>query len=490
MGARILLSVSILVGICSAGFAAPVTNLNTGETFNSIQAAIDDPDTCNGDVIEVNSSEYDCANEPGAGPWGDGEAMIVIHKSLTVQSTEGPRHTVIDAKENYIVVVGITADNVVLSGFQILNAATPTGATQIRKIGGIVVDHVSNVKIHDNIVNSCQGFGIELSGAVNCEVSNNDVSDITVGSHWVQGVGISVSEGSSGVTIVGNSSTFNERHGIDTSNASGDCITGNTCSNNGQVGINIWEGVDELIQGNTVDNNGEGGIDLNYAVGCEVWDNILEGNALYGIRLAPNCKNNVIGNNEVYNTYSSGEGWVRGVGIYSAGGACGELNDNNTFSNNYVHDNAFGIMVTEASSCDITGNTVEDNNTADFGIGVVLACSDTEWWYLTAHISNGGGIYVNGPDNTVIDNTVTGNGFGIMVHGGGGVYASTGNVVSNNTVSNNTTGSISISLSKYERVDDHWENTVFEPLFNVGAFGLFLFNCSTTRTSNNTYIGK
>ena len=438
MWTRILLSVSmLLLEICLLGLTAPVTNLNTGETFNSIQAAIDDSDTLDGHIIEINSAEYDSANEPGAGPWGDGEAMIIISKPVTVQSTGGAGQTLLDARGNYIVVVGIITSNVVLDGFQVQNAAAPTGSEQMRRIGGIVVDHVSNVKIHDNIVNSCQGFGIELSGAVNCEVSNNDVSNTTVGSSWVQGVGISVTADSTGATIAENSSTFNERHGIDTSDARSDQITENTCSNNGQVGINIYTGTDELIQGNTVADNGEGGIDLNYTVGCEVKENTVEGNWFYGVRLAPNCKNNVIDNNEVYNTYSSGDSWVSGVGISSTGGGCGELNENNTFSNNYVHDNAFGIIVNEASSCDIIGNTVENNDAADFTISAVMACSDTEWWYLTADISNGGGIHVNGPDNTITGNTVTGNGFGIMVHGGDGAYASIGNDVSNNTVSNN-----------------------------------------------------
>ena len=577
MGARIVLSVSISVGICLAGFAAPVTNLNTGETFNSIQAAIDDPDTLDGHIIEVNSAEYDCTNEPGHIPFGDGgEALINIWKAVTVRSTHGATNTVLDGT-GHNVVVTINAEDVVLSGFTITGAQYSMGT--LGWAAGIFIGEQTGVTVEHNIIEYNGGYGVYLSEASNnsilnneitnnvqcgiklwrsdsCEVSGNVISGTfqPTGNGW-GGFGIEVAESNYnciventivnntefGIQLAGSSNTiqnnflsgngdygiqanatWDEEHqeiissnpgnriignrifdtvpanweggygyGINLGAGITETYIGNNIIANNRKGINLWQVSSNTIESNTVYNNEWYGICLNVNC-CDniVLDNVVHDNGYCGIVVAANADRNTILGNEVYNTYSSGEGWVRGVGIYSAGGACGELNDNNTFSNNYVHDNAFGIMVTEASSCDITGNTVEDNNTADFGIGVVLACSDTEWWYLTAHISNGGGIYVNGPDNTVVDNTVTGNGFGIMVHGGGGVYASTGNVVSNNTVSNNTTGSISISLSKYEWVDDHWENTVFEPLFNVGAFGLFLFNCSTTKTSNNTFIGN
>jgi len=676
----------------------PVTNLNTGETFNSIQTAIDDPDTQDGHTIEVNSSQYDCSEEPGHQPFEDGgEAFIKIWKQVTVQSTGGSENTLLDGT-GHNVIIDITADNVALSGFTIIGAQHDIGSFGWSE--GINVAERTAVTIDANVVTGNDTCGIWLWHSTYCEITNNTVSETNPLPNHSQGNGISINEGTNHTTIEGNTIENNGGYGIAIYDSSYNTVQENTIANNTQHGIEVRGGDLEFpaeeneitnntvtgttlpvgeywgagihlsevdssyILNNVVTNNADYGIEIWRSNNCEIEENTVSGttlppgddwgghgievcqsnnnlvinnttqsnenigivlngsaynivennavlsngdwginlhsfwedtelktaqendiidntvtgntvggivlgssknntidgntfsgsyrgivlgntvdapcsgnliqnntvhsNSWYGISLSSNVNQNEIVNNEIYNTYTSGDGWVQGIGIASWAAGCGVLNEGNVFSGNYVHDNAFGIMITEAMNCEVVNNTVENNDTADFGIYTVLLCSDTEWWELTAHIVGGGGIHVNGPDNTVTGNTVTGSGYGIMVHGGDGAYASTGNDVSNNNVSNNTTGSVSMFLSKYEwiestasttpteqippnasraapaalsraipeegdrltKADGHWENTVFVPLFDVGAFGLFLLNCSTTETSDNTFAGN
>ena len=283
-----------------------VHNLNTGEGFFFIQDAIDDPDTLDGHVIEVEDGLY--------------RENVKVSKSLTIRSENGSANCVIEAASRCENTILVTVDCVSISGFTVKGATFHTAG--ICGICGICLNagycNVSNNNCSNN------NIGIFLDGSDN-HVSNNNCLN-----NWDGGICLYESSNNS----ISNNNCLNNWDGIRLDDSSNNSISSNNCSNRWN-GIRFYGSYNNSISNNNCSNNRFYSIYLDGSSNNSISNNDCSNNC-YGIRLGGSSNNNISSNNCSNSLY----------------GICFDDSSNNRLTGNIMSD--AGIFIEGDSLSDYT----------------------------------------------------------------------------------------------------------------------------------------
>ncbi|MCD4809591.1 MAG: right-handed parallel beta-helix repeat-containing protein, partial [Methanosarcinales archaeon] len=386
-----------------------VRNINTDEDFPFIRTAIDDPDTLDGHVIEVEDGVY--------------HEYVQVTKSLTIRSLNGSANCVIqDVGSGHV--VEITADHVNISGFTVTRRAGRSASYS----AGIYLN-ASHCNVSGNTCSN-KGVGIHLNGSGNNSISSNDCS------HNFNGIHLN---GSCDNSISSNDCSHNS-NGIYLDGSCDNSISSNDCSHNSN-GIYLDGSCDNSISSNNFSNN-RNSIHLDSS-----GTNRLTGNIMFrgGIFIQGDSLNdyiheidesNIVNGKPVYyrkdiesGRIPDGTGQVILVNCRDILVEDQELNDasvsiNVAFSsnitirnNNCSNNNYAGIFLDSSSNSSISNNNCSNNNYA--------------------------GIFLDGSSNSSIsNNNCSGHwdGWGFFGEYGISLDGSDSNIISNNTCLKNRDG--------------------------------------------------
>jgi parallel beta-helix repeat protein len=240
--------------------------------FHTIQEAISAASS--GDTIIVRAGNY--------------TGNVVVYKTLSLYGAPlpaGGRRPIIVGNKT-VAVVKITADNVLMNGFEVVNGGYGDSYGDGMLGGGIELFGVNNCIIMNNSVRDNLACGISLVNSNNNTIANN-----TCVRNWI---GIRLWAWSSKTTnhntIQNNTCSQNQRNGINlwsytymTWVVNYNNITDNLISSNGFLaqysGIDIGKSIGDCVTGNTITSNYQG-IQLDSVFNCTFFHNRFINNTI------------------------------------------------------------------------------------------------------------------------------------------------------------------------------------------------------------------
>jgi parallel beta-helix repeat protein len=281
-----------------------IRNLDTGESFATIQTAIDDAQTQDGHTIALEPGVY--------------AENVKITKAITLQSGTDAGYssnTRVQAADSGDHVIEITADGVTIHGIAV--EPRPWSSSAIG-VSGIYLNGAQDCAITDNGISSLY-YGIHLNQSHNNLISGNGAVF-----NWA---GIYLSE-SQNNTISHNELRLNSSYGIYLHESRRtNTVAENYALGNGSAGIYLARSSENDIVGNTSEENDRYGImmdrsgwvhlshnhisenDIGVYILQNSTNNKLEGNTIInnnaGIYFGVSCVDNTIFNNRLANSHNA-----------------------------------------------------------------------------------------------------------------------------------------------------------------------------------------
>ena len=442
-----------------------VHNLNTGEDFSFIQAAIDDQDTLDWHIIEVDDGLY--------------RESLNVTKSLTIRSENGSANCVIQgAGGDYV--VEMTADHVSISRFTVAGMRT---SGMVCSMAGIYL----NASCCNVSENNCSNnrIGICLCNFSNNNISNNDCSNNEQAGICLDGSGNNRLSGNAmfenGIVIRGDSLSDYTQEIDETNTVNGkpvyywkDVESGRIPDGAGQVILVNCEGV--LVENQKL-NGASIGIEVAFSSNVTVRNNKCSDNRDSGIHLSLS-QNNVISSNHCLNNRD-------GICL------CNSSN-NNISSNNCLNNDDDGICLSESSKNSLSKNICSNEE----GAGIHLYESRNNVVSSNDCSNNrDDGIHLGVSSN----NSITSNDCSNSRDYGVRLDNSSGNSISHNNCSNDMRAGIflgcsgSNSISHNNCSNNRWDGIHFyESSDNIIYLNNFINNrddtdsCSSTNIWNST----
>jgi len=253
----------------SAGYPvwiATVHNLNTTFNYDTIQAAIDAPQTLDGHTILVGEGTY--------------YEHVVLNKSLSLIG-EDRSTTIIDG--NYVGnVIKVTADNAKITGLTVQNSYPE------HPYCGVCISELTagNNISHNFMKDSFYAVGLWCSS--NNSVCQNEMTR--------SNFGVLLNTSSNNI-ISGNNITHNLRGVFLKYSSSNNTISGNNMRIN-DFGVVFYQSSNNTLFGNSIMNNNYDGIQLSSSFNNTFSANKITANDHYDIRLLDSsCKNTFFHNN-------------------------------------------------------------------------------------------------------------------------------------------------------------------------------------------------
>jgi len=409
------------------------------EYFTSIQAAVDSANE--GDEIIVCSGTY--------------VENVVVDKSLTIRSVNGPDSTIVRATE--YPVFEVTADYVEISGFTVKGA---TRGLFWHRRSGMRLYYADYCNISNNNC-SDNGHGISVIYSCNNTIKNNNASSnrwgIRLDYHsfsnaiksnivTLNALGITL-ESSSGYNTLESSSGYNTLvENIVLNNGDGikvgcdnNIIKNNTVNSNNYNGVKLENSTHNIISNNTANSNGEVGIYLfSNCSHNTVKGNTANSNGDYGIELYTSS-HNIIGDNTANlnkeGIYLGGSEYVENYIWHGTG------SNNNSIENNVASNNIRGFHLHFSCNNTIKSN-IASNNTFN-GVNLYHSCNNTLKNNIVS--SNLDGIYLYSCDNNIIENNIASNNYG---ESGICLYGSDKNILKNNILNSNNGVGITLDRAR------------------------------------------